>query len=133
MNDYVADPYQTALTPSRIYVRNGCLIHWYEADKLPGSFIRVEQRIHGVDPKVSGEWKGYVHYPNALVVCVGQSLKDYTFDIDPTPESDEYDAGYRRAYGGKRAMSDSVLNGKSEHYRDGYQDGWRDKKRYAGQ
>ena len=64
--------------------------------------------------------------------CLRRSItQDYTFDIDPTPESNEYDAGYRRAYGGKRAMSDSVLNGKSEHYRDGYQDGMRDKKRYT--
>ena len=70
----------------KIHVQNGCLVHYYEADGFPGSAIRVEQRIHGVDPKVSGEWKGCIHYPNALVVCVGQSLKDYTFILTLRPK-----------------------------------------------
>jgi hypothetical protein len=116
-----------------IFVRDNQWITGYEAHDMPGSHIRVAYSIEptrGSDPLKDGEYKGFVLENGILRIVYGgeyyagniinHSFLDYKIAF-LEDENDEYLAGYKRGFLGKRRASSNYVYNQSAVWRDGYQ------------
>lgn len=120
----------------RVHIRRGLLSHAYEPYDMPGAIILLDFQVYddaGRPSKLNYEGPGQVQAlhdgSGDKVVTLGApsstQLKDYRIDADPTPESLEYDEGYRAGWKRSRAPTAATLEGGSPRWRDGVMDGWR--------
>lgn len=100
---------------------------------MPNSHIRVVysvEPVNGSDPLPDGEYKGFVPEDGILRIVYGgeyyagaiinHSFSDYKIKF-LTEENDEYLAGYKRGFLGKRRASSNYVFNQSLTWRDGYQ------------
>ena len=125
----------------RIEIARGELVHSYEPYALPGAFILQRFRVldaTGATPPERISWSGPGHWLESRdgvpagyrAVWLGgpgvaNPLIVWAEDA-PTPESADYDRGYRRAFAAKRrpVVREGMPTGEVE----GVIDGWRDRR-----
>jgi len=125
----------------RIEIARGLLLHSYEPHALPGAFIVQHYRVQdATDATPPGriDWAGPGHWLESRdgvpagyrAVWLGSPEVAHPLIVwveeQPTPESDDYDRGYRRAFAAKRRPV--IREGMPPGEVEGVLDGWRDRK-----
>jgi hypothetical protein len=94
---------------SRIAVRAGRLVTYYEPHDLPGASIRVEFQCYDEARRPAvGNYDGPGLVTDDRRVLLGDpwrtaTLHELTMSEAPHPDSDLYDAGFRLGWAGRRA------------------------------
>lgn len=126
-----------------IDIKNGKYVSSYEPFNIPGAFIVLEFQVYERNGRPSTlNYRGpgnVVSHPTRKdrdILVLGSAysiwLDEYEVDREPTPESLEYDAGYRKGFKAKRVVTMAQSESWSERKMDGWRDGWQDGKRYRG-
>lgn len=126
----------------RIEIARGFLLHGYEPHALPGAYIVQHFKVRdatGTTPSERINWSGPGHWLESRdgvpaghrAVWLGSPEAAHPLIVwvedQPTPESDDYDRGYRRAFAANRRPK--IRDGMPQGEVEGIQDGWRDRKR----
>lgn len=125
----------------RFEIVRGELLSSYEPSDLPGAFIVRRHKVidsTGAVPSERLQWSGPGEWfessdgvPEGYIgVVLGSSGALRLFVVyvqrEPTPESAEYERGYRKAFSAKRRPV--ARQSSTEREIEGLQDGWRDRK-----
>lgn len=121
---------------SRITIDRGELVTYYQPYNLPGAEIPVRWQVYDEKGAPMGERDNYSG-PGELLRAQDGKRRElrvgadnatrfawYTVDDSQTPESDEYDRGYRAGFVRKQALQMKSMGG-SPDYNDGMRDGFK--------
>ena len=120
---------------SRITIDRGSLVTHYTPHNMPGAEIPVRWQVYDQHGKPLSARDNYYGPGEVLYAPDGQrkelrmgadnatNFGWYTVDANPTPESDEYDRGYRAGFVRKQALLARHLEDSAD-YNDGLRDGF---------
>ncbi len=129
---------------ARVFIRAGELYRGYEPHDLPGAYIPLRCAVvdsAGVTPSASIAWDGPATWIEsrdsvpegftALWLGTPDATRPYVVFVSdaPTPDSDAYEAAYRRGYGGKRRPR--ITDKMSATEIEGRLQGWADRRKNA--
>ena len=127
---------------ARAFIRAGELLAGYEPHDLPGAWIPLRYTVTdstGATPSASIAWDGPCVWiesrdgvpdgHTALWLGTENATRPHVVFVakDPTPESDAYEAAYRRGFTGSRAPRVSDRMSATEI--DGRLQGWSDRRK----
>ena len=125
---------------SRFEIARGELLQSYEPHDLDGAFITTRHKVTdptGAVPSAQITWSGRGEWIesrdgvpdgfNALVLGARDASRIFVVLVEksPTPETAEYERGYRKAFVAKRRPV--ALQSMTEREIEGLLDGWRDR------
>lgn len=121
----------------RILIENGIWYGGYEPHDMPGAWARWRYKLTPTDNggMIANGWHEGQLYGEKLLgirfggeyfngAMINQQIRDFFAEFDDEYH-DEYYAGLKRGYQGRRRCHGDYLHSRSQQWRDGYQEGLR--------
>jgi hypothetical protein len=115
-----------------VFVENGFWYSGYEPHDMPGTWVRTRYKIEIIDGGgmlPNGRHKGMMTGDRLLCIksggecfhgaIINETLRDFIVDFDEQYH-DDFKAGVKRGYKGKRKSTYAYIMRQSQEWRDGY-------------